>query len=73
MRWRPPKSWPKDGIEAEVIDLRTLRPMDTDAIIASVRRPTAASRSRKASRSRLGRQLHHGGADAAGLRLSTRR
>ncbi len=25
-----------DGIEAEVIDLRTLRPMDTDAILASV-------------------------------------
>jgi pyruvate dehydrogenase E1 component beta subunit len=28
----------KDGIEAEVIDLRTIRPMDTDAILASVRR-----------------------------------
>ncbi len=27
-----------DGIEAEVIDLRTLRPMDTDAILASVRK-----------------------------------
>src|SRR6476660_547565 len=26
----------KEGIEAEVIDLRTLRPMDTDTIIASV-------------------------------------
>ena len=26
----------KDGVEAEVIDLRTLRPMDTDTIIASV-------------------------------------
>jgi len=28
----------KEGIEAEVIDLRTLRPMDTDTIIASVKR-----------------------------------
>ena len=28
----------KEGIEAEVIDLRTLRPMDTDTIIASVRK-----------------------------------
>jgi len=28
----------KDGIEAEVIDLRTLRPMDTDTIVASVRK-----------------------------------
>ncbi len=27
-----------DGIEAEVIDLRTLRPMDTDSILASVRK-----------------------------------
>ncbi len=26
----------KEGIEAEVLDLRTIRPMDTDAIIASV-------------------------------------
>jgi pyruvate dehydrogenase E1 component beta subunit len=26
----------KEGIEAEVIDLRTLRPLDTDTIIASV-------------------------------------
>jgi len=28
----------KEGIEAEVIDLRTLRPLDTDAIIASVKK-----------------------------------
>ena len=28
----------KDGIEAEVIDLRTLKPMDTDTIVASVRK-----------------------------------
>jgi pyruvate dehydrogenase E1 component subunit beta len=27
-----------DGIDAEVIDLRTLRPMDTDAIVASVQK-----------------------------------
>ena len=28
----------KDGIEAEVVDLRTIRPMDTAAILASVRK-----------------------------------
>jgi pyruvate dehydrogenase E1 component beta subunit len=28
----------KDGIEAEVIDLRTLRPLDTDTLIASVKK-----------------------------------
>ena len=28
----------KDGIDAEVIDLRSLRPMDTDAVVASVKR-----------------------------------
>jgi pyruvate dehydrogenase E1 component beta subunit len=28
----------KEGIEAEVIDLRTLRPMDTETIVASVRK-----------------------------------
>jgi pyruvate dehydrogenase E1 component beta subunit len=33
---RRPTSWRKDGIEAEVIDLRTLRPIDYDTVIASV-------------------------------------
>jgi len=28
----------KEGIEAEVVDLRTLRPMDTDTIVASVKK-----------------------------------
>jgi pyruvate dehydrogenase E1 component beta subunit len=28
----------KEGIEAEVIDLRTLRPLDTDTIIESVKK-----------------------------------
>jgi pyruvate dehydrogenase E1 component beta subunit len=28
----------KDGIEAEIIDLRTLKPMDTDTIVASVQK-----------------------------------
>jgi pyruvate dehydrogenase E1 component beta subunit len=28
----------KEGIEAEIIDLRTLRPLDTDSIVASVRK-----------------------------------
>ena len=28
----------KEGIEAEVIDLRTIRPLDTEAVVASVRK-----------------------------------
>jgi pyruvate dehydrogenase E1 component beta subunit len=28
----------KEGIEAEIIDLRTIRPMDTDTVVASVRK-----------------------------------
>ncbi|BAM89544.1 pyruvate dehydrogenase E1 component, beta subunit [Bradyrhizobium oligotrophicum S58] len=32
----------KEGIEAEVIDLRTLRPMDTETIIASVKKTSRA-------------------------------
>jgi pyruvate dehydrogenase E1 component beta subunit len=28
----------KEGIDAEVIDLRTLRPMDTDTLVASVKK-----------------------------------
>jgi Pyruvate/2-oxoglutarate dehydrogenase complex, dehydrogenase (E1) component, eukaryotic type, beta subunit len=28
----------KEGIDAEVVDLRTLRPMDTDTIVASVKK-----------------------------------
>jgi pyruvate dehydrogenase E1 component beta subunit len=32
----------KEGIEAEVIDLRTLRPLDTDTIIASVKKTSRA-------------------------------
>ena len=30
----------KEGIEAEVIDLRSLRPLDTPAIVASVKKTT---------------------------------
>ena len=43
----------KEGIEAEVIDLRTIRPMDTETILASVRKTgIAASRSKRAGHSR---------------------
>jgi pyruvate dehydrogenase E1 component beta subunit len=28
----------KEGIEAEIVDLRTLRPLDTDSIVASVKK-----------------------------------
>ena len=33
-----PRSWREEGIEAEVIDLRTLRPMDIDTVVASVKK-----------------------------------
>ena len=38
MRLKPPRSWRADGINAEVINLRTLRPMDTETVLASVRK-----------------------------------
>ena len=39
----------REGIDAEVIDLRTLRPLDVDAIVAiASRRPTAPSSSTRA-------------------------
>ena len=37
-RCRRPRRSPKDGIEAEVIDPRTLRPLDLDTILESVRK-----------------------------------
>jgi pyruvate dehydrogenase E1 component beta subunit len=61
----------KEGIEAEVIDLRTLRPMDTETIINSVKKTSALLWSRKAGSSpasaRRSRADH-----GAGVRLSRR-
>jgi pyruvate dehydrogenase E1 component beta subunit len=37
----------EEGIEAEVIDLRTIRPLDEETILASVRRSAACARSSK--------------------------
>ena len=60
----------KEGIEAEVIDLRTLRPMDTDTIIASVKKTgravTVEEGWQQSRRRRRDRRPHHG----ARLRLS---
>ena len=36
------ESLAKDGVEAEVIDLRVLRPLDADAVLASVRKTRRA-------------------------------
>ena len=36
MRWKRPRRWLAEGIEAEVIDLRSLRPLDGAAVLASV-------------------------------------
>ena len=61
-----------DGIEAEVIDLRTLKPMDTDTIIASVKKTGRAVTVEEGwaavRRRRRDRRAHHG----ARLRLSRR-
>ena len=35
---RPPKRWRKKGIEAEIIDLRSLRPLDSATVIESVKK-----------------------------------
>ena len=40
-----------------MIDLRTLRPMDTETVLASVRKPTAASPSKKAGPGRVGNYI----------------
>ena len=60
----------KKHIHAEVIDLRTLRPMDTETVIKSVQenRPLCRDRGRLAAvrRRRRSRSAHHG----AGVRLS---
>jgi pyruvate dehydrogenase E1 component beta subunit len=32
------RRWRRDGIEAEVVDLRSLRPLDLDTVIASVKK-----------------------------------
>ena len=47
-RSRRPLRSRSEGIEAEVVDLRTLRPLDDATIIASVRRPAAPSSSTRA-------------------------
>ena len=60
----------KDGIDAEVIDLRTLKPMDSDTIIASVQEDQPAGHRRgglaAVGRRRRDRRARHG----RGVRLS---
>ena len=36
--WRPPGTLAEEGIEAEVVDLRTLRPWDKETVTGSVRK-----------------------------------
>ena len=47
------KELAKDGIEAEMIDLRSIRPMDYDTVINSIKKPTAVWSWTKAGRWRL--------------------
>ncbi len=37
-RWRRRRSWPTEGISVEVIDLRTVAPLDMEPVLASVRK-----------------------------------
>ena len=41
-RWKPPRSLAGENIDAEVIDLRSLRPLDDATIMASVARTRRA-------------------------------
>ena len=34
--WPPPRGSPSDGIDAEVVDLRTIRPLDAETILGSL-------------------------------------
>ena len=36
LAWRRPSSWPPQGVSCEVIDLRTIVPLDVETIVASV-------------------------------------
>lgn len=61
----------QEGIDAEVIDLRSLRPLIMDTVIASVKRPTASSPWNRPGRSaRSVRNFRPGG--GAGVRLFRR-
>ena len=62
-----------EGIDCEVIDLRTIRPLDIDTVIASVERTNAPARGRGGPADRrLGRR-GHGARDRAGARRARRR
>ncbi len=61
-----------DGIDAEVIDLRTLRPMDTDAVIRSVKKTNRCVTVEEGFPvGSIGNHLQRG-ADGTGVRLSGR-
>ena len=61
-----------EGIEAEVIDLRSLRPMDTETVIASVRKTNRCVTVEEGFPVVLDRQPPVGGADGEGVRPSRR-
>ena len=42
----------KEGISAEIIDLRTIRPMDTETVVHSIEKTDRWSSSRRAGRRR---------------------
>jgi pyruvate dehydrogenase E1 component beta subunit len=52
----------EEGIDAEVIDLRTLRPLDDATVLARSRGPTAPSWSRRLATSASGPRSRHGSA-----------
>jgi len=51
----------KDGLDVEVIDLRTLKPLDINTIVASVKRPAVWSVSVKPMRIPLYQRSHDAG------------
>ena len=62
----------KEGIEAEVIDLRTIRPLDTETIVESVKKTNRLVVGRGGLAARRHRRRDRGADDGAGLRLARR-
>ena len=72
-RSRRPTCWPpRHELSAEVIDLRTLRPLDLDTIVESVKKTNRCVDRRGGLASRRRGRQPRGAASGAGLRLPGR-
>ena len=62
----------KEGIEAEIIDLRTIRPMDVPAIVRSVQEDASLRHGGRGLAAIRRRRRHRGESDGGSFRLSRR-